>query len=178
MKRLITTLLALVLTLAATVSLAEESASPTFIGGVSFSMNIDQVMECLNLPNPEIEKEHTRGNIDFLELEYENITSEDGYTADLKFSFVDSGLVAIHLDMEDGTDFAQIKALLAAAYGESVPFDAAKIGNARFVIDDDGELDDCREMIEAEGVTIVLEQDRDSDIDITFFDPAAAYINN
>ena len=33
-------------------------------------------------------------------------------------------------------------------------------------------------MIEAEGVTVVLEQDHDGDVDVTFLDLTAAYINN
>ena len=43
-------------------------------------------------------------------------------------------------------------------------------------IDDDGDLKDCKEMIVGNGVTIVLEQDDDGDVDVTFLDPIAAYI--
>ena len=32
-------------------------------------------------------------------------------------------------------------------------------------------------MIELEGLTIILEQDKDGDVDVTFLNPAAAYIN-
>ena len=35
-----------------------------------------------------------------------------------------------------------------------------------------------QKMIEAKGVTIVLEQDREGDVDVTLLDPTAAYINN
>ena len=59
-----------------------------------------------------------------------------------------------------------------------LPFDAAKIGNGKYAVDDAGDLKDCREMIEAEGVTVVLEQDHDGDVDVTFLDLTAAYINN
>ena len=61
---------------------------------------------------------------------------------------------------------------------EAVPFNAAEIGNAKYVIDDDGDLKDCKEMIKTDLVTIVLEQDHDGDMDVTFLDPTAAYINN
>lgn len=178
MKKLIAILTVLALAVCMTAALAEESAAPSLIRGVQFNMDMEQVMELINLPNPEIEKEHTRGTTEFWELEYEDVHGEDGYNADIKFSFVGNSLVAIHLDMEDGSNYENIKAELVSAFGEAVPFDAAKIGNARFVIDDDGELKDCKEMIEGKGVTIVLEQDRDGDIDVTFFDPAAAFINN
>ena len=61
---------------------------------------------------------------------------------------------------------------------EAVPFNAAEIGNAKYVIDDDGDLKDCKEMINYNGATFVLEQDRDGDVDITLLDTTAAYINN
>ena len=62
--------------------------------------------------------------------------------------------------------------------GEAVPFDEAKIGNGKYAVDDDGDLKDCKEMIVDNGLTIVLEQDRDGDVDITLLDTTAAYINN
>jgi len=178
MKKLIATLLALALTLTAAAVLAEETAAPAFMNGVMFNMDMDQVMELVNLPNPEIDSERDHGATEFWELEYEHVRTDDGFSADLKFIFVGNGLVAIHYDMADGTGYDNVKAALAAVYGEPVPFDAAKIGNARYVIDDDGDLKDCREMIEAEGVTVVLELDHDGDVDVTILDPAAAYINN
>ena len=177
MKKTLAILAALVMVFAAVASLAEEPAARTFVAGVQFNMDMDQVMELVNLPNPEIDREKTRGTTEFWELDYENVRSDDGYVADIKFVFVGNCLVAIHFDMTDGTSYETAKAAFTG-YGEAVPFDAAKIGNARFVIDDDGDLKDCREMIEAEGVTIVLEQDHDGDVDITILDPTAAYINN
>ena len=179
MKKTLAILTGLVMVFAVTaVALAEETTAPVFSMGVQFNMDMDQVMQLVNLPNPEIDREKTRGTTEFWELEYENVRSDDGYVADIKFVFVGNCLVAIHFDMADGTSYETVKEAFTAGYGEAVPFDAAKIGNARFVIDDDGDLKDCREMIEAEGVTIVLEQDHDGDVDITILDPTAAYINN
>ena len=80
--------------------------------------------------------------------------------------------------MEDGTNYESVKETLVKTYGETVPFDAAKIGNGRFVIDDDGDLKDCKEMIVRDDVIVVLEQDHDGDMDVTILDPTAAYINN
>ena len=178
-KKLIATLLALtlILTVGATAALAEEPTPRTFMKGIQFNMDMTQVQELVNLPGGETEQEY-RGTTEFWELEYENVVGADGFTGDIKYLFVGNCLVAIHIDMADGTSYDSVKESLTATYGEAVPFDAAKIGNARFVIDDDGDLKDCREMIETEFVTVVLEQDREGDVDVTFFDPTAAYINN
>ena len=180
MKKLIYTLLVLtlILTVGATAALAEEAAPRSFISGVQFNMDMEQVTAAIEVPNYKIEKEITRGNVEFWELEYEDVKGEDGFTADLKFLFVGNGLVAIHYDMAEGTDYNAVKEQLVQTFGEAIPFDAARIGNGKFAIDDDGDLKDCVEMIEAEGVTIVLEKDHEGDMDVTFLDPTAAYINN
>ena len=158
-------------------ALAEETTGPVFSMGVQFNMDMDQVMQLVNLPNPEIDREETRGPVEFYELEYEKVTTGEGFTCDVKYLFVGNSLVAMHYDMADGTSYDTIKAQCEELYGKAIPFDAAKIGNARYVIDDDGDLKDCKEMIVANGVTIVLEQDREGDIDVTLLDPAAAYLS-
>ena len=178
-KKLIAILLALtlILTVSAAAALAEEPAPRTFLKGIQFNMDMDQVMELLALPNPEIEKEKTRGTTEFWELEYENVEGEDGLRADIKLLFVGNSLVAFCYDMADGTDYESIRERLSQSYGEAVPFDAAVIGNGKYAIDDDGDLKDCVEMIQAEGVTVVLEKENDGEVTITFLDPTAAYIN-
>ena len=181
MKKTLAMLTALVMVFAVTAALAESTPEVTFSGNVQFNMDMDQVMELLkevNLTNPKIEKEKTRGPVEFMELEYENVATDDGYVADIKYLFVGNGLVAVHYDMADGTSYEKVKAQLVSAYGEAVPFNAAEIGNAKYAIDDDGDLKDCKEMIKANGLTFVLEQDHDGDVDVTILDPAAAYINN
>ena len=179
MKKALAILTALVMVFAAAaVALAEESETATFFRGIRFNMDMEQVMELVNLPNPEIEQEKTRGTTEFYELEYENVSTEEGLTADIKCMFVGNCLVAIHFDMADGTSYEAVRAMLTDTYGEAVPFDAAKIGNAKYAIDDDGDLKDCKEMIEARAATIVLEQDRDGDMDVTILDLTAAYVNN
>ena len=179
MKKLIETLLvlSLVLTVAMSAALAESSGSPTFMNGVQFNMDMDQVMQLVNLPNPEIDRERTRGGTEFWELEYEHVTTDDGFNADIKFLFVGNSLVAIHYDMSDGTRYDDVKASLVRMYGEAVPFNSAKIGNGKYAVDDDGDLRKCREMIEADGLTIILEEDHDGDVDVTILDPTASYIN-
>ena len=159
-------------------ALAEETTGPVFSMGVQFNMDMDQVMQLVNLPNPEIDREETRGPVEFYELEYENVKTDEGFTCDVKYLFVGNSLVAMHYDMADGTSYDAIKAQYEELYGKAIPFDAAKIGNAKYVIDDDGDLKDCKEMIEANGFTIVLEKDHDGDVDVTILNPTAAYINN
>jgi hypothetical protein len=181
MKKTLAILTALVMVFAAAAVLAEDAGEMTFSGNVKFNMDMDQVMglvKDVGMTNPEIEKEKTRGPVEFWELEYEHVTDSEGYTADVKYLFVGNGLVDIHYDIADGTSYEKVKAQLTGAYGEAVPFNAAEIGNAKYVIDDDGNLKDCKEMIKTDLVTIVLEQDHDGDVDITFLDPTAAYINN
>ena len=177
MKKLIATLLALILALSLTLAAtAEEPAVPTFTNGVQFNMDMDQVMKLLNLPNPDIDKELTRGPVAFEELEYEKVLDES-FNCDLSFKFVDNKLVAIHKDMADGTAYEAVKAALVTAFGaEAVPFDPAVIGNGKYAVDDDGDLKDAREMIVTDGVIIVLEQDHEGDVDVTILDPAAGYI--
>ena len=129
MKKTLAIVAALVMAFAATAALAEEPAKMTFSGGVEFNMDMDQVMQILNLPNPEIEREKTRGTTEFWELEYDRVTGENGFTADIKYLFVGNGLVAIHYEMAEGTKYEDVKAELTSTYGATVPFDAAKIGN-------------------------------------------------
>ncbi len=179
-KKLISALLALallILSIAATASLAEEPAPRTFMGGIQFNMDMEQVMEIINLPDYEIEEEKNRGNTEFWELEYEDVKGEDDLIADITFLFVGNSLVAFHYDMAEGTSYDDIRNRLAESCGALIPFDASKIGNGKYAIDGGGDLKDCTEMVEIEGLTIVLEKDRDGDVEITFLDMTAAYIN-
>lgn len=177
MKKMIATLLALALALSLGLTAVAEESARTLVAGTQFNMDMDQVIGQMNLPNYEIEKEKTRGTTEFWELDYENVKASDGYTCDMKFIFVGNSLVAVKYDFKDGTSYDAVKTMMAG-YGTAVPFDAAKIGNGKYAVDDDGDLKDCKEMIEADGLTIILEQDKDGDVDVTFLDPTAAYINN
>ena len=182
MKKLIATLVALMMVLGvAACALAEEETRQTIVGNVQFDMDMDQVMQqvesLLTTTKKAIEGPKMRGTTEFYELEDEDVDDAEGSPADIKYLFVGNGLVAVHLDMADGTDYEKVKATLVKDASEAVPFDAAKIGNGKFAIDDDGDLKDCKEMIEREGLTIILEQDKDGDVDVTFLNPAAAYIN-
>ena len=95
MKRVLATLLALTLmvTVAASAALAEGSAAPTFTAGVQFNMDMDQVMNLVNLPNPEIDRERTSGAVEFWELDYEHVNGGDGINV--------KSFVTIEIDIEE-----------------------------------------------------------------------------
>ena len=167
----IVTVLAMVFT-AATV-LAEGNAF-TFRNGVTFGMNMDQVM-ATETGRYEIDSEHTRGAVTFAELEYEHVTVDDK-PADLTYLFVGNELVAIRVNLEEyATTFDQAKADLSAKYGECAPVDLAKLGNGIYAVDDDGRPEFGAESAVQGNVAVVLELDED-DIDVTFVDLAAGYI--
>lgn len=183
MKKLIATLLtfAMLFTVMASVALAETTEAPvswTFSGGIAFNMDMDQVIGLINQQRYEIDREKARGGIEFYELELEKVTA-DGLTADINYLFIGNSLVAIHFDFADGTSYDAVKAKLVEAYGETVPFDAAKIEAGQYAVDEDGDLKNCTEMIEAgNDLIIVLERDRDGDVEVTFLDMSAAYIRS
>ncbi len=177
MKKTIAILAALVLAIAAAAALA-ETAAPEFTNGVQFNMDMDQVIQLINQPGYEIDSEKTRGTAEFWELEYENVNDPAGFRADVKYLFVGNGLVAIHYDMADNVTYDQVKAAFTQTYGEAVPFDAAKIGNGKYAVDDDGILNDCKEMIVTDTLAVVLEQDHEGEAGATILDLTAAYINN
>ena len=168
----IVTVLAMVFT-AATV-LAEGNAF-TFRNGVTFGMNMDQVM-ATETGRYEIDSEHTRGAVTFAELEYEHVTVDDK-PADLTYLFVGNELVAIRVNLEEhATTFDQAKADLSAKYGECAPVDLAKLGNGIYAVDDDGRFEGRAEAIISGNVMIIIEADEE-DVDVTYVDLNAAYIN-
>ena len=65
---------------------------------------------------------------------------------------------------------------LTAKYGESAPVDLAKLGNGIYAVDDDGRLEGRTEAIVFGNVMIIIEADED-DVDLTYVDLNAAYIN-
>ena len=168
----IVTVLAMVFT-AATV-LAEGNAF-TFRNGVTFGMNMDQGM-ATETGRHEIDSEHTRGAVTFAELEYEHVTVDDK-PADLTYLFVGNELVAIRVNLEEyATTFDQAKADLSAKYGECAPVDLAKLGNGIYAVDDDGRFEGRAEAIISGNVMIIIEADEE-DVDVTYIDLNAAYIN-
>ena len=174
MKKMIAILTVLVVAVTGAAALAEDQAF-TFRNGITFQMNMDQVME-KETGRYEIEKEHSRGGTGFWELEYEH-TSENNVPADLKYLFVGNELVAIRINYETrDISYAQVKANLTAEFGEAAPVDLALLNNGIYAVDDDGRLERNAEAIVSGNLMIILELDED-DIDVTFVDLNAAYVN-
>lgn len=174
MKKILAIVTALTMVFAAATVLAEENAF-TFRNGITFGLNMDQVM-AMETGRFEIDNEHTLGPVDFAELEYEHV-EVDGKPADLAYFFVGNELVAIRVNLEEhATTFEQTKAQLTAKYGEAGPVDLAKLGNGIYAVDDDGRLEWKAEAIVSGNVMIIIEADED-DIDVTYVDLNAAYIN-
>ena len=174
MKKILAIVMALAMVFTAATVLAEENAF-TYRNGVTFGLNMDQVM-ATETGLYEIESEHTRGAVRFDELEYEH-TTVDGKPADLTYLFVGNELVAIRVSLEEhAATFDEVKAALTAKYGESAPVDLAKLGNGIYAVDDDGRLEGRTEAIVFGNVMIIIEADED-DVDLTYVDLNAAYIN-
>ena len=174
MKKMMAILMALTLVLAAAAAVAEEKTF-TFRDGVTFGMNLDQVIAA-ETGKYEIDTEHTHGPVTFTELEYEHVTV-DNKPADLKYLFVGDELAAIRIDFEEGAvSYDQVKAELTKLSGEAAPVDLAKLGNGISAADDDGRLEAKAEAIVSGNVMIIIEEDKD-EVDVTFVDLSAAYIN-
>ena len=174
MKKFLAILMVLTMVFTAMAALAEEKAF-TFRNGITFGMNMDQVMAAES-GRYEIDNEHTHGPVDFAELEYEHVMV-DNKPADLKYLFVGNELVAIRVDFEErAVTFDQAKADLVALAGETAPVDLAKLANGIYAVDDDGRLEVKAEAIASGNVMIIIEADED-DVDVTFVDLNAAYIN-
>ena len=174
MKKILAIVMALAMVFAAATVLAEENTF-TFRNGVTFGLNMDQVMD-METGAYEIENEHTRGRVTFYELEYEHTTVDDK-PADLTYLFVGNELVAIKVNLEEhAATFDQVKADLTAKYGEATQVDLAKLGNGIYAVDDDGRFEGRAEAIISGNVMIIIEADED-DVDLTYVDLNAAYIN-
>ncbi len=176
MKKLIAILSALCLLCTAAAVLGESAAPFTFRNGVTFGMNMDDVIAAENSKYYEIDNERTHGPVEFWELEYEHIT-ENNARADLTYLFVGNELVAIRLGYETrDIRYEQVKADLTAKYGEPVALDLAKLANGVYAVDDDGRPEGRTEAWVAGNLMVVTEVDHD-DIDVTYVDLGAGYVN-
>ena len=152
-----------------------EGNAFTFRNGITFGMNMDDVIAAETVQYHEIDNERTHGPVDFAELEYESV-QENGSRADLTYLFVGNELVAIRVNYEGrSVRYDQVKADLTAKYGAASAADLTALGNGIYAVDDDGRLDGRAEAIVSGNVMIVMEQDED-DVDVTFVDLNAAYV--
>ena len=174
MKKATAILALLVMVFALAAATAEEEVF-TFPNGMVFGMNVDDVKAIETAKIDEIDKEHTHGPVTFTELEYEDVPVSN-FKGDVKYLFVGNELVAVRICCEGrGVSYDQVKAELTAQHGEAGPVDLALLGNGIYAVDDDGHLEGKAEAIVTNNVMIIIEQD-DDDVDVTFVDLDAAYI--
>lgn len=176
MKKIAAALIALLMFLTGT-AMAEENAF-TFRNGVTFQMDMQAVMNTES-GRAETDNEHTRGGIEFAKAEYDDVT-ENGVQADLEYLFIGNSLVAVRVKYEDGRmNYDQLMKDLASRYGEAGAVDTAALGNGIYAVDDDGSLSSDSRAFTSDGLTVVVERERDDEgdeIEITYLDMTAAYI--
>ena len=177
MKKLAAMLMAMLLAASLMISgaaMAEQYVPVT--DGFKFGMSQDELIAALGGGRYETDYEHTRGGVDYAEVETEH-QSIQGLPADIMYRFVDDRLAAVCIDYEDGFGvYEQVKAALEDAYGAASAVDLAKLGNGIYVADDDGRFEGQTECWFYGDIMIVLEKERDSDVNLYLIDLAAAYI--
>ena len=170
MKKMLSVLVALILTLGLTAALAEETPF-TIRNNVTFGMNMDDVIASEPVRYHEIDNEHAHGGVTFAELEYKHVT-ENNVPVEIKYLFVGNELVAVRFNYE-ARDIGYEQ--LAAKFGPFSALDPAALGRGIYAVDDDGRPEFGAESAVQGNVAVVLELDED-DIDVTFVDLAAGYI--
>ena len=174
MKRFfaVLTVLCLVLSMAA---LAETVTVFTFRNGVLFGMPQKDVVAAEGKDPHEVDTENTHGPVTFTEVEYEDVKIDD-IKADVKYLFVEDALVAIRVNYDDkAVSYDEIDKTLTAAYGEGANLDVKALGNGVYAVDDDGRPEAKAKLWNGGDVLIVVEQDED-DVDVTYLDAIAAYL--
>ena len=174
MKKTLAALMVLCL-MFSTMALAETPAF-TLRNGITFGMDMDQVMSAEPSGRYEIDREATRIGIDFYELEYEHVM-ENNVPVDLKYLFADNALVAVCMNYETwDISYAQLTEELTAKYGASVAVDMKTLGKGIYAVDDDGRFEGRAEAIISGNVMIIIEADEE-DVNVIYVDLNAAYIN-
>lgn len=175
MKKLIVVLTVLCL-VCSTAAMAEGNAL-TFPDGVEFGMSQDEVTASNGNTNYEVDKERTRGSVTFTEVKYENTDIGDSMKGDLAYLFLEDKLVAIRVDFDKMVNtFEVADKYLTEKCGEGQELDLKTLGNGVFAVDDDGHPEGKAKAWTGDGFAVVLEEDDDGDIDVTFVDLTADYI--
>ena len=175
MKKLLVvlTVLCLVFSMAA---MAEGDAF-TIRNGVQFGMTQDEVTNTEGDAKYEVDTERTRGSVTFTEVEYENIDIGENMKGDLAYLFLEDKLVAIRVDFDKKVNtFEGADKYLTEQIGEGKELDIKTLGNGVFAVDDDGHPEAKAKAWTGDGFAVVLEEDDDGDIDVTFVDLTADYI--
>ena len=174
MKKLLAvlTVLCLIFSMAA----MAEGEPFTIRNGAQFGMTQNEVTATEGDARYEVDTEHTRGPVTFTEVEYENATIGDG-KGDVTYLFLEDKLVAVRVDFDKKVNsFESAEKYLTENFGEGQELDLKTLGNGVYAVDDDGHPEVKAKAWIADGFTIVLEEDDDGDIDVTYVDTTADYI--
>ncbi len=174
MKKLFAILM-IVCTMMTAVAFAGEAVPFAVKDGVTFGMSQKALIAGLGNTRYELDKENTRGGVSFTEVEVEN-QKISGLRADVHYLFYNKKLAAVHVDFDAHNAYDQVKAKLVKAYQDSAPVDLALLGKGIYAVDDDGRLEGKTESWINNNVMIILEKDRDGDVDVYLVDLSAAYI--
>lgn len=71
---------------------------------------------------------------------------------------------------ENGNTFEEAEEYLTGIFGEGQELDPSILGDAVYAVDDDSHLEAKVEAWEAEDIIVVLEQDEEGEIEVTFVD--------
>ena len=153
-----------------------EGDTFAFRNGVQFGMTQNEVTTTEGNARYEVDTEHTHGSVTFTEVEYENVNGDD-VKGDVAYLFLDDKLVAIHVDFDEKDNtFESAEKYLTEKYGEGQELDLKTLGNGVYAVDDDGHPEAKAKAWTGDGFTVVLEEDDDGDIDVTYVDLNADYI--
>ena len=174
MKKLLAVLT--VLCLIFSMAVMAEGESFTIRNGGQFGMTQDEVTATEGDARYEVDNERTLGSVTFTEVEYENATIGDG-KGDVTYLFLDNKLVAIRVDFDKkANNFEAAEKYLTETFGEGQDLDLKTLGNGVYAVDDDGHPEAKAKAWTGDGFTVVLEEDDDGDIDVTYVDMNADYI--
>ncbi|MBQ6324753.1 MAG: hypothetical protein IJI26_01645, partial [Clostridia bacterium] len=76
---------------------------------------------------------------------------------------------------DKAVSYDEIDKTLTAAYGEGADLDVKALGNGVYAVDDEGRPEAKAKLWNGGDVLVVVEQDED-DVDVTYLDAVAAYL--
>lgn len=181
MKKMLAILMTLCLVFSAAACFAAETKEPFMIqAGIYFGMSQAELTSVLGNTVHEIETEHTKGPVNFVDVEVENDTV-NGLKADVHYYLANDKLVAVKVDFDDQAAgaFEESKKLFTEKLeSEGAALDVPALASGIYVIDDDGKIEAGSELISwmSGSVLVVLEKEKDSDVNAYVIDLSADYI--
>lgn len=92
----------------------------------------------------------------------------NGTIADVDYLLSNGVVVAIKVDLEHNPGMAEeLRTKLTETYGAAANVDLVKLGTSIYAVDDDGVLENKAEAWIAGDVMVIMETDKDGDVDLT-----------